>query len=217
MKILRGPLGEQAAVIPPSGTTLNPSDKSASLSLALANLEAIRNAVTADRWVSARATTSKTVGKWYFEGQNVNPNIGSATACAIGLAAAAFNVDDLVSQCLLGYDPAGVSIGFTTDGQYIQQMAIAPTAQTWKTAAAFSQVAADLTARLFWARALGGLWNDSPSANPATGAGGISILSAAPLFPGVSAYNLTTPNTIICNFGASAFAGAIPAGFSAWG
>jgi hypothetical protein len=71
-------------------------------------------------------------------------------------------------------------------------------------------VAVDLTAQLFWQRVGGGNWNASPTANPATGQGGISIagLAGYTLSPGVQPYN----NGVAVTFNAP----PTIAGFSPW-
>jgi hypothetical protein len=79
-------------------------------------------------------------------------------------------------------------------------------------------LAIDLTAKLFWAynlaRADG--WNDSGTANPATGAGGYSFSGATnyPWFPGTCWNSNNSGENILANFGATAFQGVVPSGFS---
>ena len=76
-------------------------------------------------------------------------------------------------------------------------------------------MAVDLTARLIWFRvAPAGNWNTNASYNPATGIGGVDISAiAGALFPLYSPYTLNDAMT--ANSGASAFSGAVPAGFTA--
>lgn len=79
-------------------------------------------------------------------------------------------------------------------------------------------VAVDLTANLIWYRvAPSGNWNISGTANPATGTGGIDIsVLSKPLFP-IFVLNSTAGQSLTANFGASAFSGAVPSGFtSGW-
>lgn len=63
-----------------------------------------------------------------------------------------------------------------------------------------------------WFRRNGGIWNGNPSADPATGVGGISLATVAgqTLFPTVQG---TGDASQTVNFGATAFANAAPAGF----
>ena len=77
-------------------------------------------------------------------------------------------------------------------------------------------VAIDVTGKLIWFRvAPAGTWNASGTADPATGAGGINITSIATgdLFP--CAINGGSGDSITANFGASAFSGAVPSGYTA--
>jgi len=79
-------------------------------------------------------------------------------------------------------------------------------------------IALDTAAQLIWFRrsSISGNWNGGAGYNPATGTGGISVSSIAtgPLYALV--YGVTTTTGVItANFGASAFVGAAPAGFSA--
>jgi hypothetical protein len=197
-------------------TTLNPLDCSTSLSLSSGNLTATRNLVTNGRWVSARATTSKSTTKRYFEATATNPE----TALAVGLANAAFVIDN-GGQNVVGFDGAGNSIGYDATGLIAIAGTSTVSASAWFSPGDVAQVAVDLGARLFWGRANGGQWNGSPTANPATGVGGISMtgaISTGALFPAVSAFDPGPPaDTITINFGATTFSGSIPAGFSAWG
>lgn len=201
----------------PSGvTTLNPADKSVAITLSVGNLTATRNLFEASRWVSARATTSKSTGKPYFEATALS-NSDASHAVVVGLALAAFNVDDGASQCVLGFDLAGASVGYDSgDGTIQVGRALLATAAPWISAGVVVQIASDLTAHLFWARVVGGLWNGDGAADPATGVGGLTIPSGS-LIPAVSAFNTSPADSIRVNFGQSAFTGTVPAGFAAWG
>lgn len=88
------------------------------------------------------------------------------------------------------------------------------------TAAAYAStnllcIAVDLGARLFWGRVgAAGNWNNSATANPATGSGGFSF-ALGPLAPFVLFD--TTGHTVTFNFGSTAFTGSVPSGFtSGW-
>lgn len=78
-------------------------------------------------------------------------------------------------------------------------------------------VAYDAGARLVWFRAgAAGNWNNSGTANPATATGGIgtpNLGSTINAFP-VASLQLST-HQVTANFGDSAFAGVVPAGFTA--
>lgn len=206
-----------------SSTTLNPLDCSSSISLAAGNLRATRNTVTPPRWVSVRSTTSKTTGKVYVEATVIISVANIHTdGDGVGFANTSFAIDNGVSDCYLGNDPGENSVGITTDGILRQGGPAAIISGTaWGVAGDICGVAVDIGARLMWFRkSPAGIWNANPSANPATGVGGYALaggLASGPLFVGACAVNGVTPDTVQINFGSTAFSGAIPAGFSAWG
>ena len=81
-------------------------------------------------------------------------------------------------------------------------------------------VAVDLDAHLIWFRTNAGNWNNSGSANPATGIGGIDLNKAkqhavAPLmwYPGASTNTSAATGTINL---VGSFAQSVPSGFNAW-
>ena len=57
-------------------------------------------------------------------------------------------------------------------------------------------------------------WNNSGTANPATGVGGISSGVAGPYYASASSSSASTSYT--ANFGASAFSFTMPSGFTSW-
>lgn len=74
----------------------------------------------------------------------------------------------------------------------------------------------DLDLKLFWVRVAGGSWNANPTANPATGSGGLSMSDLAP-------YDVTPVVTsdfigeqVTFNFSASDLTSPPPAGFIPW-
>jgi hypothetical protein len=74
------------------------------------------------------------------------------------------------------------------------------------------ECAVDLDSNLIWFRVVGGLWNNSASANPTTGAGGFSISgrSTAAVHPMCGLPNVTTTSS--CTL----VSGTPPAGFTQW-
>jgi hypothetical protein len=74
-------------------------------------------------------------------------------------------------------------------------------------------VAVDLTARRIWFRRNGGNWNNSGTANPATGVGGF-VVGAGDFAPVIGIAQLNDVAT--ANFGASAFVYTPPSGFGNW-
>lgn len=78
-------------------------------------------------------------------------------------------------------------------------------------------IAVDIDNKLAWFRkGASGDWNGSPTANPATGAEGISYTTSNPISPFINFGN-TSGLQVTANFGDSAFTGSAPAGFtSTW-
>ena len=79
-------------------------------------------------------------------------------------------------------------------------------------------IAVDLTNQLIWFRGFPTAnWNNNSLANPATGTDGIALpFSGIGLYPVASTgINNSTDQVITFNFGASAFAGVVPSGFTA--
>lgn len=199
-----------------AGTTLNPLDKASSITLSNGNLRATRNSVTAPRWVMARATTSKTSGKWYFEATNVNLN-DAATGVVVGVVLGSQAVDN-GGQCFPGHDLQGVGCE-SVNGAVLRNTNVQATISTWGSAGNVVQVAVDMNATRIWFRKVGTAnWNGSGTADPATNTGGILLNSGGnAMYPAVAANSDAPPDAITINFGASAFSGTAPAGFSAWG
>jgi hypothetical protein len=74
-------------------------------------------------------------------------------------------------------------------------------------------VAVDIAAKLIWWRlGAAGNWNNNASRDPAAGTGGVSIPNVGTTFP-TDCFG--GADTLISNFGGSAFTGAVPAGFTA--
>jgi hypothetical protein len=194
---------------PPAASTWSTTDKSASLTLTGGNLIATAGAGN----VSGRGKDPKRTGKYYIEytsttTQNSASGVGFAAArCPLGTGSWAQAVANSAGAgSLFGYDnfavqaissPVGVTITTSTVVCY----------------------AIDLDARLIWIRSgAAGTWNINAANNPTTAVGGIN-LAAVGLGQGIDWYPFvylgTSANSITANFGATAFTGAVPAGFTA--
>jgi hypothetical protein len=78
------------------------------------------------------------------------------------------------------------------------------------------QFAIDIANSLVWARTdRNTLWNDSGTADPATGIGGVTFTTTGPLFPAGAIWN-GSQQTISINGGAFPFSLSVPSGFSDW-
>jgi len=182
-----------------SPATWNSADLS-NVTLSLANLRA-----TATGTGGVRATTGRTTGKYYFEQTfttiGSNPSVGLALATASLTGSPGTGIASVVrftGNITVNGVATGNSLAIIGGGDVIG-------------------IAVDLTStpKQIWFRKNTGNWNGSGTANPATGVGGIDIssISTGPLFPIFFGTNL---DAMTANFGASAFTGAVPSGFSDW-
>jgi hypothetical protein len=188
-----------------TANTWNASD-AVSITLSGGNLTATSTTTTA----GVRHTTGHSSGKYYWEVTLTNWN---STSTETGLATS--------SAALAGGGIAGQAVVTKSVGGFNGSIYINGTDSGGRLGILSNNIvgiAADLTAGLIWFRlAPSGNWNGSGTANPATGAGGISLGALAgntllPIFAALSANEDVTGN-----FGGSAFTGAVPSGFtSGW-
>jgi hypothetical protein len=187
-------------------TTWNPSDKSSNITLTNANLRA-NPTTTADGGV--RSTTSQTSGaKFYFEVTG-NGTGGTNTGCGITTSASALgSIGSAAASSALVFQNSG-NIWINGSNTSVSVGAIGTGTVSF---------AIDLANARLWIRRSGGNWNNSGTANPATNTGGLSISALFPTNPAfaVATFNTSTAFNYTVNFGASAFAFAVPIGFSAW-
>lgn len=147
-----------------STDTWNPSDKNTNITLTNGNLTAAMSA--GGNWFGVRTVGAHNSGKWYFE-MTVDTKNGS-TVQTYGIANKNYNVN----SNWLAQDT-------TASGGYMDSTSFS-TAYPWQGVAATQTlgIAVDIDAGLIWARtSANGNWNNSSSANPATGVGGDSITS----------------------------------------
>lgn len=146
-------------------------------------------------------------GKYYWE---CTVNIGSAnSSIGIALSTAAFGT---------GFAFQGGTAGIVASGGSFYVNAAFQSGCSLGAPAANEVIgiAVDRAANLLWMRkAPSGNWNNSGTANPATGVGGrdISSIATGSLMPAFFAFANTENCT--ANFGVGAFVGLVPAGFSA--
>jgi hypothetical protein len=187
-------------------TTFNPADRSANVALSNGNLT-VQGTTTADGGV--RSTTSKATGKLYFEVAWSSNLGGGDTGCGIATPGAVLSS--------IGVSAVNAALIFVSGNIYINGAnvgTLTPGAPPFTICTAI-----DLVNSNIWFRSGSGLWNGSGAANPATNVGGFSISALFPTNPAyaVMAVSGNTTPTYTGNFGALAFAQAVPAGFSAWG
>ena len=190
---------EGATITPaPTGAAWNPSDASG-VTFSNANLTVTGTGVN----TGARSTTGYSSGKYYAEftvstWTNTFTGVGlSITGASFAGAPAGTMLVLRSGNLVLNGSNTGSTLGLRASGNIIG-------------------MAVDFGANLIWFRvAPTGNWNGSGTANPATGVGGVSISAlAGTKFSG--AYTGASGEAITGNFGASAFSGSVPSGFTPW-
>lgn len=158
-------------------------------------------------WKLVRGTISQSTGKKYLEviQGNVNNNGQSTGFCNSSATTANYVGSDSNS---FGFQSnLGAALGISG---------------TWPTANHMGEViqlAIDLDAKLVWARTdRNSNWNNSGTADPASGTGGKAYTTTGALFPAVSLFGASGSGTnwAVLNAGAFTFSGTVPTGFSAW-
>jgi hypothetical protein len=152
----------------------------------------------------ARSTVLKTTGKYYFE---MTPSVSAALFNGAGILTSTGTYADALSvlNCTLLYMQGGIYSNGVSTGKTVGTVAIG-------TAIGF---AIDLTARLGWIRNGAGPWNGDGAANPATGAGGVTITPTASFSPMV-AFDTGPGDVMTINCGQAAYVNAAPSGFGNW-
>ncbi|HTK34539.1 MAG TPA: hypothetical protein VL358_04525 [Caulobacteraceae bacterium] len=189
-------------------TELSPLDKASTAVLSNNNLTL---GASGSGQSTARASRALPAGKWGFE-VNIDATNSVFETMVVGLMSnkgAAGNYNFLDS----GGQSGGwwYSDGIWTGNNDVQQTSGYPD----ETVGTKIRIAADTTtpgSEKFWVAVGAGNWNNSPSADPATGVGGFSIASWDNYFPYGSLGN--TAGVMTFNFGASAFTYSLPSGFS---
>lgn len=179
-----------------SAVAWNPLDKSSNVVLSSGNIVASPNS-SADSGV--RATGGLTSGKVYFEVSWSSP--GSSFGCGICTVTAPLSNNNSANYVLVQQN-GNVWVASTN------------VANIGSIGTATVCFAIDMNSMQAWCRINNNNWNASPTANPSTGAGGFSMsgIGAPPFFP-VAVFNAAS-SVATANFGATAFAQAIPSGFS---
>lgn len=179
-------------------TTWNPSDKNAAIALSGGNL--IGTGSSGGGFVSGRAIASMTGSdKRHFEVVMTAQGFG-----IVGVGNSSATLNDYV-----GNDANGV--GYVFNGQ-VQVAGPGVVGISSYTAGDIISVEIDRGAKLIWFAKNTGDWNNDPTANPATGTGGIDITAVAGnLFPMVSFFSNGDVRT--GNFGGSAYTKSASSGF----
>jgi hypothetical protein len=186
-----------------SGCIWDSGNKSASISLGRQSVVAYTNAANGT-WKGVRATTSQSNGKLYLE---FVPGYIGNNGFLVGFGNSSYSTATQVGS-------NSNSFGFQSQGS---TYTIAGGWQAMSKMGEVVQVAIDLTNKLVWARTDRSTnWNNSGTADPATGVGGKSYSTTGALFPVVSLFDGSGLNFCYINAGAFPFVGTLPSGFSAW-
>lgn len=194
---------------PTCTTTWNPSDKNSNITLSNGNLTATSTAASGDQIV--RATASHSSGKWYFE---LTPGSGTNQWSSGGSAVGYADASAPLTTTFLGGDTHSES-AFDSDGLYFN----AGRLLLWNSnyvSGDIMAIAVDLDNSKFWFKHnISGNWNNDVigNQNPATNTGGVAFSVVGAVFPALDLSSLEI-NIAVANFGAVAFAGTAPVGFS---
>lgn len=190
----------------------NPGDTSPSITLSNNNLTATG---TGSAIGGTRATLSQSTGKVCYEVMasvvTVDESLGLANASEVLAGSFTPGRDN---NAVAFYPSGGTPQSVFFNGVTLLSGTVAAAAN-----GDYITLCADLGADLLWittpeTRAAGRTWNNSSTANPGTGTGGLSFSGlTCPCFPYFGTQDLTTTVTLNA---AGPFAIATPSGFAAW-
>lgn len=215
-KVVGKPYGLPVKFVSETGGAVTPpfavwdSATAAAVTLSGSNLVVTSTGSANEQGAHVAAVLGQTAGKYYFEvtGTNV-ASAGSNMAVGIGTPSSTYT--SMGNGGAVTGDMVYVGSGNIYASGSFTSIAIGAIA-----VGNIVGMAVDLDNRKIWFRkAPSGNWNNSGTANPATNTGGIAIPAGTMVpfctFGGAGG----TGNIFTANFGASAFAGAVPAGFTA--
>ena len=155
---------------------------------------------------AVRCLAGVTSGKIYWE-VTATLWVQNSTCVGLGLATTSLaNFWNATANC----------IAMNRGGQIFNNGSIGPSIGGTLATGAIVCFALDVTNKLLWMRnGAAGNWNGSGTANPATGVGGISLAAWASSALYAMAGGIGGSDAWTANFGASAFSGAVPSGFTA--
>lgn len=187
-----------------AATTWDPANKSSKITLSGGDLVATQNSTGV---AGVRSVANHSTGKYYME-CTLTTKTGGADDDGVGVVNASFTL-------------GGSYVGSTNNGAAVYDGgSVYRSSGVVATIASFATgnvvcMAIDTTARLAWWRTNGGNWNNNGAADPATGANGIDIsVVTGALYAAVEADTVNAVWT--ANFGATAYAQAVPSGYGNW-
>jgi hypothetical protein len=193
----------------PIGATWDTTAGTPNVTFSNGNLTATKT--TNNAFVSVRSTKYKLTGKWYAE--KVAFSNGSTNNVGVGVGRGSFLLNLYAGQ-------SAPSVGIRNNGFGDND------GVSWVSGAAdltipdgtWTFIALDADTSRVWFKKQGGTnWNNSGTANPATGVGGLLLSGAGAIYLLGTLFGNTPGDTGTVNFGATAFIGTVPSGFTAWG
>lgn len=191
--------------------TLDPATVTA-VTLSGGNLVATNTGTTsADQGVKVASASSKNAGKYYFEATwaTITSGIGSNSSVGVGTPASTYtNMGNGGTTGVVNYVGGSIYANGSNTG--------ITSGTTWFSGNV-DGIAVDLDNRKIWFRsAPSGNWNNNAGNNPVTNVGGITIPAGAMVpFITFGGTGGAAGNVMTANFGALAFTGAVPSGFTA--
>lgn len=185
-------------------TTLNPSDKSAQITLSGGNLIMTGSAIASTD--NVRSVASYSTGKFYCE--MLSGAVATSYAHAIGLANSTASLTagpgspDVNSIALYDGDTNVYAAGGSAGNSGINYVGAASDVVG---------MAIDIGAGLIWFRVNGGNWNNNIINDPVTGIGGINVSAVSKPWFVIGQSGANAVNTF--NFGATAYANTAPSGY----
>jgi hypothetical protein len=208
------------APTPSNAVTWNPKDKSASIVLSNSNLTALSVGGNTNNRLqqSVRSTVGYSSGLYYFE---FTVNVWTNDT-ALGISTLAYNLAPVDG---LGGDPTGAAFRGATvinpQGIFVGDPYTGTYGSGIDANGDVICVAVNINTSEIWfaspvMRAEGLAWNNSASANPATGVGGtnFAVIGSGPYF--VTYNDDLGGSQVTVNFGGSIFSQTMPSGFSRW-
>lgn len=187
-------------------TSFNPANTSSGITLSNGNLTATVNSTDPGTHVNAFSLDGESTGKFYWE-----------IVCGIASGAGRLGIATTGASLSTGFGADTQSYGWDSSGQVFFNGASVATIQGFGNGNTVA-TAVDIGNLLIWFQTAGGNWNNSGTANPATGIGGISIGSIASL-PLLIPVELAGPQSgdFFTLQSAPPFTFSPPSGFIQWG
>jgi hypothetical protein len=216
VRVITGRAMYGGAFTPPTApfsatTTWNPVDKATNI--ALSGTNNLVASCTSNALGMVRAIDKQVTGKFYWE---VTWNALTNANDTVGLASSTASLTGGLTVNATGGQTCGLS---QSGAVFVNTGNASPPVNFGAgviVAGTIVCIAFDAGNRLIWFRlGAAGNWNNSAAANPAAGAGGVSLYlgDGIPAFPAVTFG--TSGDQATANFGDTAFTGTVPSGFTA--